>query len=160
MSNLSIGLSLGQFGRLGIMKITIPGTASAPLPRRSKRGGTSVLVSFSGGKVLFDCGPGVPQRIIDSGTDLWEIDSLFLTHHHYDHTSDLGLFVMGRWEWSLFHALDGHELAPQLDIYGPPRTEHMVHLLFGEDGFYSNDIASRIRGEGERLYARFGLILI
>lgn len=139
------------------MKVHILGTSSAPHPSKSGRGGTGVLVSIDKTRILFDCGPGVTEKLVRLGIDLGEISTLFLTHHHYDHTSDIGLFVLGRWEWSLFHSMGGLKLAPQLAVYGPPRTKHMIELLFGQEGFFQDDVLSRINGEGEKLYALHGV---
>lgn len=80
------------------LKLLVLGTGSAPQPRQSGRAGIGLFLSFSGNNILIDCGPGVPQNLIKGGVDLFDIHALFITHHHYDHTADLGLLVFSRWE--------------------------------------------------------------
>ncbi len=139
------------------LKVIILGTASAPVPRRSGRDGTGILVSGPSGSFLFDCGPGVTKRLVSLGIDLGTISSLFITHHHYDHISDLPLFVMCRWEWGMFNLSTSHPLPRKLRVYGPKGTRRISDLLFGDDGVYAGDIRSRIRGAGRRFYRALGI---
>src|SRR5947209_17706789 len=68
-------------------KVTLLGTGT-PIPDLD-RFGPSTLVQAGNQKMLFDAGRGATIRLrqIDSsGTLLSNIDALFLTHYHSDHT--------------------------------------------------------------------------
>ena len=149
-----------------LVKIVILGTASAPLPRKSKRVGTGVLVSFSNTNLLFDCGPGVVQKIINSGIELGDINTLLITHHHYDHITDIGYFVLGRWEWGIFNQTNSYGMKSKpplkkLEVYGPSPIRKMFDSLFGVDGFYSSDIKARTNkrsdDDGKNTYGLLGI---
>jgi ribonuclease Z len=106
---------------------------------------------------MLDCGPGVTKRLARVDVDLCEIDRLFLTHHHWDHIADLAMIVLGRWERSLFHSAHGRELSPPLEIYGPSGTARIAELLFGPDGIYAGDIATRTAPDmGKLIYGGLG----
>ncbi len=54
---------------------------------RDKRLRTSILVEYAGKKLLFDCGPDFRQQMLGGNNS--EIDAVFITHEHYDHTGGL-----------------------------------------------------------------------
>ena len=62
--------------------------------------------------LLFDCGCGILQRIYESGYDHRDIDTIFLTHLHLDHVSDLLGLLKANWLVGL----------TQAQIYGPAGT--------------------------------------
>lgn len=65
-------------------RVTLLGTGSpAPVMRRF---GPGVLVEAGGKKLLIDCGRGTTQRLLQAGVRLGQVDALFLTHLHSDHT--------------------------------------------------------------------------
>jgi len=84
------------------------------------RFGPSILVEAGDKKLLFDCGRGATQRLYELHIPFNEVDRLFLTHLHSDHTvgiPDLWLtgWVMGR--------------RVPLRVWGPAGTrEMMAHL--------------------------------
>lgn len=45
-------------------------------------------------KILIDCGPGTLLRLAELGVNVEEIDYVFLTHFHPDHSGDLFAFQM------------------------------------------------------------------
>ncbi len=102
------------------------------------RAGQSILVSVGGDELMFDCGPGATWRAVQAGIPPTEIDALFLTHHHFDHIADLAYLVLTRWD-------QGGGKVGELQIFGPPPTTHLCHLLFGDGGVYDLDITSRVR---------------
>lgn len=140
------------------MKITILGTA--PPLRTLKRGeaGTSLLVECDDSLLLIDCGPGAVSRLDGLGVDIRRIDMLLLTHHHWDHAADLPFFVLGRWEASQFGASGGKPFAPPLTLYGPAGTQRLLDRLFGADGAFAGDIATRLAPDiGVPLYGTRGI---
>lgn len=54
-----------------------------------KRSACAVCVDTGGSKILLDCGPGTMRRLLESGTTIFDITHIFLSHFHPDHTSEL-----------------------------------------------------------------------
>jgi ribonuclease Z len=139
------------------MKVVVLGTSPPISAIRPGRAGTGVVVSVGNSHVLLDCGPRVTQRLAEAGIDVRLVEHLLLTHHHWDHTADLPALVLGRWEKSVLGSASGDPVARALTILGPPPTEQIVNMLFGEDGVYDGDIKSRTSADmGELIYAGVG----
>lgn len=88
------------------MKLVLLGTGCPQVdPRRM---GPAQLVLSGGRKLLFDCGSGVTQRLVQAGVKGAEIDALFLTHLHSDHVIDFHQLLVSSWHqgrdrpWKLF----------------------------------------------------------
>jgi ribonuclease BN (tRNA processing enzyme) len=69
------------------MKVIILGSGTA-LPKRN-RVGSGFLIEANGRNILFDCGRGVVQRIVETDIDIFDIDRVFISHPHADHMADL-----------------------------------------------------------------------
>ncbi len=52
-----------------------------------------MLMETGGLKWLFDCGAGTLRRLLEAGTEIFEIDAVFLSHFHPDHTGELASFL-------------------------------------------------------------------
>jgi ribonuclease Z len=77
------------------MKVTLLGTgAPRPDPRRR---GPSQLIDVSGERFLVDCGSGVVCQVVAAGVSPLDVHNVFITHHHSDHTIDLGHLLLTRW---------------------------------------------------------------
>ena len=73
------------------MDLTILGAGTAiPTPQSSPAG---VLVRVGATPLLFDLGPGTMARLASAGVSYREIEYIFLTHLHSDHTLDLVTFL-------------------------------------------------------------------
>lgn len=107
-----------------------------PTPTKS-RFGTAYVLQLGREFLLFDCGPATTYKLVRA--DLWPtwIDTLFLTHHHFDHNADLPCFLLCRWDQST-----GRERP--LRIYGPPPTRGIVHKLIGPEGAFADDWKARV----------------
>jgi ribonuclease Z len=82
-------------------------SGSVPTARRAP---SALLVRRGGERLLFDCGEGTQRQLLRSSVGLVDLDEIFLTHFHADHTLGLpGLMKT--------FALRGRE-AP-LTVYGP-----------------------------------------
>ncbi len=94
------------------MKLTILGSGTAvPSLRRAS---PSSLLTVNGLKLLIDCGPGTLRRLLEIGVEHSEIDYLFLTHFHPDHSLDIiHLLFVTRY-------LLGPKREKPLTIYGGP----------------------------------------
>ena len=110
------------------MRIVLLGTGTPILdPNRQQ---SALLIDLSGKKLLFDAGRGVTSQMARAGIQPQHIDAVFITHHHYDHISGLGEFLLTAWN-------NGRETP--LNIYGPSGTAEIVAALLGQ--VYSRDIA-------------------
>jgi len=74
------------------MKITILGTGTFYV--NSTRSGPSYLLEVDDKKILIDCGPGTLMRLSQIGIKVEDLDYIFISHFHADHTSDLFALLM------------------------------------------------------------------
>jgi len=100
------------------------------------RFGPSTLIRHGSERLLFDTGRGVGIRLIQAGEDPASIDTIFLTHHHLDHISDLADILITSW-------LRGRK--KELVVYGPIGTQAIVDALLNV--VYAKDIEWRSVGE-------------
>jgi ribonuclease Z len=89
-------------------------SASAPTPGRAP---SALLVRRGGDRLLFDCAEGTQRQLMRSTVGLPDLEQVFLTHFHADHT--LGLPGMLK-----TFSLRGRELP--LTVYGPPGLRELV----------------------------------
>jgi ribonuclease BN (tRNA processing enzyme) len=99
----------------GTRVITL-GTKAGP-PPRANRAQSSNLLIVKGAFYVVDAGDGAARRIAKAGIDVRNIGTIFLTHHHDDHTAGLGTLMSVAW--------DSQRTQP-INVYGPPRTEDLV----------------------------------
>lgn len=69
------------------MKITILGTGTFFISK--KRSGPAYLLEADNKKILIDCGPGTLMRLSEIGIKPEDLDYIFISHFHTDHTADL-----------------------------------------------------------------------
>ncbi len=99
------------------LEVTFLGTgASAPSARRST---AAVLVARGGERLLFDCGEGT-QRQMQRSLGLTQVDDIYLTHFHADHT--LGLP-------GLLKTYDLTDRETPLRVFGPPGLKDLFTVL-------------------------------
>ncbi|HEY2778574.1 MAG TPA: ribonuclease Z [Gaiellaceae bacterium] len=92
-------------------------SASAPTAGRAP---TALLVRRGGDRLLFDCAEGTQRQLMRSSLGLPDLDEIFLTHYHADHTLGLpGLLKT--------FALRGREVP--LTVYGPPGLRELFNDL-------------------------------
>ncbi len=78
-----------------MIRVTLLGTGAAlPTARRGPPG--ILLKGEKSGAALVDPGPGALHRAAMAGTAVEEIRSVYLTHHHPDHTTDLISLLFAR----------------------------------------------------------------
>lgn len=101
------------------MRTILLGTGSPP--PNPRRRGPSTLVTVGGGEhFLVDAGSGVGVQLVQAGVRPYDWPPVFITHHHSDHTIDLGHLLITRW-------IVGQN-AP-LEVYGPAGTRRQVDRL-------------------------------
>jgi ribonuclease Z len=94
-----------------VPSVTLLGTGAAyPPPDREN---TSLLLDWSGGLWLIDCGASPHRRIRQAGADPTRLRGVFITHGHPDHLYGLP---------SLVHCLLPEERPAPLPVLAPPQT--------------------------------------
>ena len=73
------------------MKLTILGSGTC-IPS-VKRGPSGYLIQTEDSKILLDCGSGTTWKLENIGVNYLEIDHIFFSHIHPDHTADLVPFL-------------------------------------------------------------------
>jgi ribonuclease BN (tRNA processing enzyme) len=101
---------------------------------QDKRASSSYLVWENGqARVLVDAGGGSALRFGESGAQMSQLDVLFFTHFHVDHSGDFAALIKSSWF---------EDRRRPLPIYGPPGNDFMpsttefVSDLFGDKGAY------------------------
>lgn len=127
------------------MKLTLLGTGTpAPSLRRAS---SSYLLEAGEDLILFDCGPGAYQRVLESGRSFNEITHVVFSHFHYDHCADFAAIALTRWDHL---AGTGDELV----VIGPAHTARFIEALFGPNGAFAPDQDARTLHEASLGYFR------
>src|SRR5262249_4760721 len=101
--------------KAGTRLITL-GTTAGP-PPRAHRAQSSNLLIVNGTLYVVDAGDGVARRIAKAGFNVRDVGTIFITHHHDDHTAGLGTLMSVAWD---------NQRTKPINVYGPPRTEELV----------------------------------
>ena len=115
-----------------MLKVILLGTGE-PSPSL-RRAGASQVVVVDQDLLLFDCGPGATYQMLRAGIDPRRIGKLFLTHLHWDHTTDIPHFALSTWTFRR----EGN-----LQVFGPAGAADMMEAFFGRA--FQVDIATRVR---------------
>jgi ribonuclease Z len=143
-ATLQVALPGAGYGQS--FRVTLLGTGN---PRPSmERFGPSTLVEVGNQKLLFDCGRGATQRMYQLKIPFNEVDALFLSHLHSDHTvgiPDLWLtgWIMGR--------------GVPLRVWGPAGTREMMSHLeraYAFDVHTRRDVDEKLPAEGAVIEAQ------
>lgn len=92
------------------------GTVAGPRAQ-ADRSGSANLLQVGDRYYLIDAGPGVSHRLAVSGVQPAQIQKIFLTHLHFDHTAGIA---------SLFGFAWMKRNVKAMDVYGPPGTQAFV----------------------------------
>jgi len=71
------------------MRATLLGTGSPP-PNPRRRGPATLVTVGDAERFLIDAGSGVGVQLVQAGVRPYDWPPIFITHHHSDHTIDLG----------------------------------------------------------------------
>ena len=94
------------------MRLTILGSGTCVPYHR--RGSSSYALELSKSTILLDCGNGATWKLGKVGISYLDIDHIFITHFHPDHTSDLIPFLFAT-RYSF-----GSTREKPLHLWGPP----------------------------------------
>ncbi len=110
--------------------LTLLGTGTCQIEH--ERRASSVLLDLTGTHILFDCGHGVVQRLLEAGVHPNTLRHVIISHFHPDHVSDLiPLFQAGAWSRKDRRTTDLH-------IYGPKGIHTLIDSyihIFGRSAF-------------------------
>lgn len=81
------------------------------------RAGSANLLQVGDRYYLIDAGPGVSHRLAAAGVQPSQIQKIFITHLHFDHTAGLA---------SLFGYAWMKRTGRTMDVYGPPATQTFI----------------------------------
>lgn len=98
------------------LRWTSLGTAGGPVPT-PERAEPSNLLLAGDQQILVDTGDGTVNQLAKAGLNLSRVRTVFISHHHMDHTGGLGAVIGLRW----MNAMPG-----KLRVYGPPGTREIV----------------------------------
>ncbi|EST55044.1 ribonuclease Z [Brevibacillus panacihumi W25] len=129
-----------QANQVPAITVTLLGTGSPLLSM--ERFGPSTLVEAGGERLLFDAGRGAALRLSQLSIMPGEIDKLFLTHLHSDHT--IGIPDV----WLTGSLPTAGKRATEFQVWGPQGTKEMMVNLAKA---YEEDVAVRKENQNEVL---------
>ena len=98
-----------------VLRVTILGSGT-PRPDIN-RFSQSILIEAGDQKLLFDSGRGATIRLSQANINVGDINTIFLTHLHSDHTLGLPDLIMTGWIY---------QRKKELKIYGPAGTRNLI----------------------------------
>lgn len=117
------------------LKIVLLGTGGGPRASRT-RFPTSQAVLVDGRMVVIDAGNGVAKQLAAAGLSARDLTHLLITHHHVDHSADLGYLPMASW-------IEGR--SETIKVLGPPPTVGALDSLLAG---YAEDVEKRTQSTG------------
>ncbi len=105
----------GKLQQQSSLLITLGTSAGSSL--KLDRAQSSNLLTVNGTNYVVDAGECVARRLAQAGTDLREIGTIFITHHHDDHTAGLCTLMSLAWN---------RQRTKPINVYGPSKTEDLV----------------------------------
>ncbi|MGB3425266.1 MAG: MBL fold metallo-hydrolase [Castellaniella sp.] len=110
------GVAPAQQAPVPATKLVTLGTVAGPFPMKN-RAQNSNLIVVNGQSYVFDAGDGAARRLGQAEIPLRNIGTIFITHHHDDHTAGLGTLMSVAW--------DSKRTDP-INVYGPVGTKALV----------------------------------
>lgn len=96
------------------------GTMAGPVPHAAHSQPSNALLA-NGHTYIVDAGDGTVAQLTKAGLKTTQIDAVFISHLHFDHTGGLPALISLRWQVNA-----GNELV----IYGPPGIKKTVEGIF------------------------------
>lgn len=104
--------------KTGARLITL-GTRGGPIPMAERAQSSNVLI-VNGAFYIVDAGEGITRRLTRAGIPIRDIDNIFITHPHSDHTGGLGGLLSTEYDYNR---------TKPVNIYGPPGTDAIAKAL-------------------------------
>lgn len=104
------------------MKLTILG--SGTFVPELKRTCSSYLIESGNKKIIFDFGMGTIRNLLKLKINLYDIDKIFISHMHTDHSTELASFIQ-----FIIDAPNKKKLKEKYFIYGPKEIEKNIQNM-------------------------------
>jgi ribonuclease BN (tRNA processing enzyme) len=104
--------------KTGTRLITL-GTRGGPIPMLGRAQSSNVLI-VNGASYVVDAGEGVTRRLVRAGIAIRDIENIFITHPHSDHTGGLGGLLSTEYDYNR---------TKPVNVYGPPGTDAVTKAL-------------------------------
>jgi ribonuclease BN (tRNA processing enzyme) len=139
------------------------GTKGGPAIRPGSAMPTATLLSLGGRRIVVDCGLGVARGLTGQGMALADIEMIFVTHLHSDHTLELGPLLHTAWtaglktpvrvfgpagladHWSGFLAAMAYDIDLRIADEGRPDLRGLVSLRALAEGEVLREPALTVR---------------
>jgi ribonuclease BN (tRNA processing enzyme) len=140
------------------MKLTMLGSGTC-VPY-TERGSSGHAVELPGARMLLDCGSGTTWRLARAGISYLDIDHIFLSHLHPDHTGDLVPFLFAT--KYAFGSPYGSRREKPLALWGGPGFANFFDALRSayEDWILPEGLSVDEIGEGTRNFGWFSLTAV
>jgi ribonuclease BN (tRNA processing enzyme) len=73
------------------------GTVAGPPPRRHRAQSSNLLI-VNGTLYVVDAGDGAARRVAKARFNVRDVGTIFITHHHDDHTAGIGTLMSTAWD--------------------------------------------------------------
>lgn len=104
------------------MELIVLGSGSSvPHPRRASSG---YWLQSDGGSVLLDCSASAVHRMAQEGCDWVNLDAVWISHFHLDHSGGLAPFLFGT-----KHAPATQNRTKPMRIFGPKGMEKLIETF-------------------------------
>jgi ribonuclease BN (tRNA processing enzyme) len=89
----------------GDTRLVLLGTHGGPRPNPARSNPANLLITGSKPYVI-DCGHDVTRQLMAAGLPLNQVRTILITHHHSDHTLELGPLIYNAWIAGLREPID------------------------------------------------------
>jgi ribonuclease Z len=158
LASVSFLAALSNAQAAPCMLVTLTGTMSGPILLNGVAGaGTLVRVGDDGNecsavKLQFDAGRSTDLRLSQVGVDIGQLDAIFFTHMHSDHTDGFANLMQARWTWnSTGPKLDVICSADAVSPLGFTLSCRKLVTHIGDAFIQSGEIAQRVSEDKSRL---------
>jgi ribonuclease BN (tRNA processing enzyme) len=111
-------------------RITVTILGSGTCVPSLARSSCAVLMQVGDKQLVFDAGPGTMRRLLEAGTDIYQVDYLFFSHFHPDHTAELVPFLFAN------KYPDAHRRRKRLTVVGGPGLKRFFEGLVSVYGHW------------------------
>jgi ribonuclease BN (tRNA processing enzyme) len=119
----------------GVQGVVLQVLGSGGPELQDKRASSSYLIWEDGkARVLVDAGGGSALRFGESGARMSDLDAMFFSHFHVDHSGDFPALIKSSWFEDRSRALPVY--GPEGTEIFPPATEFVADFFDGKRGVY------------------------